>query len=225
MELFAVVPTHNRPDELAAMLVSLGLSCSHVLVIDNASEPPVDLELLRCRQPLIEGLWRHRVEEQPPNLSRLWNIGLDWAEERAGGEPYAVAVLNDDLILPTGFMHRMAAVIERTGAAVAFPDQHGRGHDLFRTEPGPVPLAQRMTGYCFVLNGKTGLRADEHLRWWFGDDDLEWQAHRAGGTVLVGGVTVQHLHPDESTAANPELQAQAERDRAAFVAKWGQAPW
>ncbi|MFS8096698.1 glycosyltransferase [Lentzea alba] len=212
---FAVVPTHNRPAELRQMLKSLGLPRDRVLVIDNASTPPVaDVEAVVVRD-----------EEQPPNLSRLWNIGLDWAHEQAAGEKYAVAVLNDDLVLPQGFMDAMVDALGRYGATIAYPDRSGRGTDWHNTEQGPVLMANRMTGYAFVLDGTANLRADERLRWWYGDDDLEWQAQALGGTVLVGGVTIEHLHHNTSTEQNPVLRAQTEVDEQEFIAKWGRSSW
>lgn len=62
---FAVIPTHDRPAELLQTIASLGLPPDRVLVIDNASTPPVaDIAAQVVRD-----------EEQPPNISRLWNIG------------------------------------------------------------------------------------------------------------------------------------------------------
>ncbi|MEV8439137.1 glycosyltransferase [Actinosynnema sp. NPDC051121] len=228
METYVVVPTHNRPDELRTLLVSLNMPGDRVLVIDNASTPPIGPGSWGQRFAGDVVIDAHVVRdlEQPPNLARLWNLGIDWATQRAEGREHAVAILNDDLVLPPLFLDYMVGALRETGAAVAFPDQHGRQRGLLhRTVPGPVPLAERMTGYAFVLRGGIGLRADERLRWWFGDDDLEWQALERGGTVLVGGITVQHLHPDESTRARPELEEQTRRDRQEFIAKWGTEPW
>jgi hypothetical protein len=94
-------------------------------------------------------------------------------------------------------------------------------------KPTPQPLAKkRITGYCFVVNGSHGLRCDERFKWWYGDDDADWQARRYhNGTWEVDDVTVKHLYPSESTNARPELLAQADRDRETFIQKWGKAPW
>jgi GT2 family glycosyltransferase len=227
MKTYVVVPTHNRPDELRVLLASLQMPRDQVLVIDNASTPPVVPGPDGRRWPDDHVIDAHVVRdvEQPPNLSRLWNRGIDWAADLACGEPHAVAVLNDDVVMPPLALDQLVSVLQQTGAAIAFPDQHRHGGLLHRVVPGPVPLNERMTGYCFVLRGGIGLRADERFRWWFGDDDLEWRAIEFGGTVRVGGVTVQHLHPDRSTRTKPELEWQTHYDRAAFVAKWGRAPW
>lgn len=219
--IYAVIATHNRQQLLTEqVLPALGLPPQRVFVIDNASSPP-----LETKQATVI-----HDNEQPPNLSRLWNIGLTMAHATAvtsdPGQPYAVLICNDDVILPPGGILRLHAAMRATGACIAFPDQHHRGHTLHRTQPGPVPLHERMTGYCWLLDGYAGLRLDERFRWWCGDDDIEWRAlARRGGTALVAGVTVQHLHPDQSTNTNPGLYEQAGRDKEAFTEKWGQPPW
>ncbi|GAA1281272.1 glycosyltransferase family 2 protein [Saccharothrix xinjiangensis] len=226
METYVVVPTHNRNELVLELVQSLELPAERVLIIDNASNPPVppapSIDEFNPPPPVATLLLDF---EQPPNLSRLWNLGIDWAEKQAGGREHAVAVLNDDVVLPPLFLDYMVSALRQTGADIAFPDQHGRVGLLHRTIPGPVPLRERMTGYAFVLRGGVGLRADERFRWWCGDDDLEWQALERGGTVCVGGIGVQHLYPDRSTRSRPELEAQTHRDRTAFVQKWGRAPW
>lgn len=212
---FAVIPTHDRPAELRQTISSLDLPPERILVIDNASTPPV----AGVAAQVV------RDEEQPPNISRLWNIGLDWAHEQAAGEKYAVAVLNDDLVLPPGFLDAMTGALNRYGAAIAYPDRSGDNPDWHNTEQGPVLKPHRMTGYAFVVDGQANLRADERFRWWYGDDDLEWRAQAAGGTVRVGGVTVEHLYSNASTYGSPVLNAQTEVDAQSFIAKWGRPSW
>ncbi len=232
MQMYAVIPTHNRPGDLAALLASIPESV-YVLVVDNASEPPLS-GLAGLRGPeFLQFLGRriqvHRDEEQPPNLSRLWNIGLDWAAELhqfccGNNDHYAVAVLNDDVVLPPNFFDVMSRAFEVWTADIAFPGATFRAN----VDGGPVGLADRMTGFCFVVRGSSGIRADEQLRWWCGDDDIEQQAlQHARGTVRVlfpPGAIVHH-HPDQSTAANPVLQEQTRQDMATFVEKWGFRPW
>jgi hypothetical protein len=108
---------------------------------------------------------------------------------------------------------------------LAYPDQAGGRAEILHTQAAPVPLSQRITGYAFMLRGEAGLRADESLVWWAGDDDLGLQAQAAGGALLVPGIPVEHRAPDVQTNASPVLTAQAGRDMDTFVAKWGVRPW
>lgn len=190
-----------------------------VVVIDTGYDPP--LTSLH-EDDNIEVI---RDDAQPPNISRWWNLGLDaihqvqqWIDEE-----YVVAILNDDLVIQPKFVQRLAEAIKRYGAAAAYPDQHGFGVDKNHTFAGPIPLYWRMTGYAFALRGSAGIRADETLQWWYGDDDIDWTARQRGGSVLVGGVVVTHLSPNASTVG--KLAEQAGRDRQTFIDKWGRAPW
>jgi glycosyltransferase involved in cell wall biosynthesis len=230
---YAVIPTHNRPTELAELLRSIPPDV-HVLVIDNASEPPVQFSL--PLEFLGRRLEIRRDEEQPPNLSRLWNIGLVWADrleeycadvlpEYAG--EHAVTVLNDDVVLPPEFFDLMGSALTATGTDVAFPCPLGQP-DFYINRERPFPgLGLRMTGWCFTVRGSSGLQADERLRWWCGDDDLQASAVRHGrGTVGVffePGSGPKHRYPDQSTVG--VLREQTDKDMATFVKKWGQRPW
>lgn len=223
MNVWAVVSTKDRPAELAGLLSDL--DPDRTVIVDNGSVPPV-LDAAGSQRVAVKVL---RILDDPPNLSALWNAGLDEVAHRIGpDQPYEVAVLNDDLRIPAGVLEGLAAALRATGAAIAFPDVHGLlrpGQTDMLTTAGPHNLFHRMTGFCFLLRGELGLRIDERFRWWYGDDDLEWRAALAGGVLRVGGLTVDHLYPNGSTAASPVLTARANADRHTFIAKWGHAPW
>ncbi len=234
---FVVIPTHNRHVELAALLDSIPAR-AFVLVIDNASEPPVALPSGFLSAEFDRLLGRRisavRDSEQPPNLSRLWNIGLDWAaalNESTRFDQYFVTVLNDDAVMHPRYFEAAEHAFRFTNAAIVFPNRPGRaikerGHMLHREQPrSPVDFSARLTGWCFTLRGSVGLRADESMRWWCGDNDLEQQAMNHGGTVMLQDVEVDNLYADLSTVTNPALQAQTRKDMATFVEKWGFRPW
>jgi len=197
---YAVVPTRNRPYELGACVNAIGRQVDLVIIIDNGSEPPAappmaDLPHLIIRDP-----------QQPPNLSRLWNVGLAAAAEmakEAGHDTWDVAVLNDDAVVPPGWLDACSQAIRCSIATLA--------------------CSEWLCGWAFVLRGEAGLQADERLRWWYGDDDLYVQAELAGGTVVVPGFPVEHLHPDESTVG--VLAVQAGLDRQTYIDKWNMPPW
>lgn len=223
VNIWAVITTHNRHESLAALVDSL--DPAKTVIVDNRSNPPVDLPVA-C---II------RNEDNPPNISKLWNLGLDAVAELAVGpvlailpHTYEVAVLNDDLEIPPGTLERLAEVINTYGAAIAHPDQHGRARDgqvVMNKTPGPVNLFDRMSGYCYMLRGELGLRLNETLKWWYSDDDLEWRAAGLGGVARVGGTYVTHKWPNSSTHANPDLAAQTALDRKRFIEIWGKPPW
>lgn len=215
MNIWTVVTTHDRHDMLHDLLTDVDRD--KTVIVDHGSTPPIQQQVhrvIRC--------------DCPPNISHLWNLGLNWVDAYARHEPYYVAILNDDLRLPDGTLAAIADAMDTTGAVCGFPDVHNLlkpGQVDVRTEPGPVNLFTRMTGFCFMLRGDAHIRADERLVWWYGDDDIEWRAADAGGVARVGGVTVQHLSPNGSTSADIGLAEQTVKDRDTFIQKWGRPPW
>lgn len=226
-----MIPTRDRPGMLADCIASVIDQVDAVYVVDNGSDPPFDPDAWPAREGGAPKVFCARVPMDPPNISRLWNIGLHLAllaHEYAGGqpwEPYDVLVLNDDVVCPPSLVATLSTAMRATRAVMAFPDQHGGREQILHTEAGPVPLTERITGFAFLLRGEAGLRADESLAWWYGDDDLDWRAREVGGSLLVSGVPVEHRDPNGFTDARPELREQAARDRETFRTKWGRTPW
>lgn len=232
-----VVATHNRPDDLRDCVAAIAPQVHRVIVIDNASDPPVactrdDCDPLTCKpvSPDIDHVITD--DEQPPNLSRLWNRGLDRAHGYAvinGATRWDTLVLNDDFIAGPGFVDRLQNALRADHAVIASPYAFGPGAtervDVYQQIGTLRGLDTRMAGFAFMIRGESGLRLDERFRWWYGDDDLSQQACAAGGRVVVHGLTWDHRRPDQQTHARPELMEQAGRDRLSFVTKWGFQPW
>jgi GT2 family glycosyltransferase len=226
----AVVATHNRPVELARLLDALAPQCHAAIVVDNASNPPVRLaewhanrDVLGMRQIVI------RDGEQPPNLSRLWNVGLDAAREYVRGGDYIghdVAVLNDDAVPPPGWWDAVSGAMRQHGASAASADVfHGLAPGQVRIwfADAPMSVTTRLAGWAFMLPGEEGLRLDERFRWLCGDDDISYRARLAGGLVHVGGYPVPNTGADTSTRG--VLAEQGARDMQTFVDVHGRRPW
>lgn len=218
----AVIPTRDRHDMVADCIHSVVDQVDTVYVIDNLSQPPIDVE------PWHGKVVRRPAPIDPPNISTLWNMGLELAETGAtmhGADQWDVAVLNSDVVVPAGWIQTLSDAMRSTTAVLAYPDQHGGQQAILHTKAGPIDLRQRITGYAYVLRGEAELRIDEDFGWWFGDDSLDWSAREQGGALLVPGIPVEHRCPNGSLYERPELRAQTARDRATFKAKWGRTPW
>lgn len=234
-----VVSTYNRPAELARLLDAIAPQCDAVFIVDNASTPPVQLSwdhfslgredpgapgtFLRCRVHVI------RDEEQPPNLSRLWNVGIDAASEYVRGGDYAghdLAVLNDDAVPPPGWWDAVSGAMRSMGAAAASNapfDDLAPGVRRMHVNGFPS-IHTRLAGWAMMFRGEwSGARFDERLRWWFGDDEISYRAQHAGGVVHVGGFPVPNTGANSSTTG--VLAEQAGRDRATFIEITGRQPW
>jgi hypothetical protein len=211
---YAIIPTHNRPAKLTALVASLGTQCDHIVVLDNASNPPVDDALLAGHGATVQ-VWHNA--EQPPHLSRYWNFMLDRCAElakEAGHDEYDVAILNDDALVPPGWYDACARGLREGDAQVA------------HTEPTSPPLLtrihnnprNRMCPHAIVVRGEAGQRADEAMRWWYFDTDWDLTARQNGGVLSVPGPRVANSLANSTTVG--VLAEQAEKDRAVFEAKW-----
>lgn len=217
----AVIPTRDRHDMVADCINSVVDQVDRVIVIDNQSDPPIDPDPWHGQVAVVS------VPLDPPNISTLWNIGLalaDSAAARYGAVEWDIAVLNSDVVVPSGWMYMLSGAMRSTTAVLAYPDQHGGTRQILHTKAEPIDLRQRITGYAYMLRGEAGLRLDESMAWWYSDDDLDWTAREFGGALLVPGIPVEHRCPNGSMYERPELQAQAARDRETFRAKWGRTP-
>jgi glycosyltransferase involved in cell wall biosynthesis len=216
----AVIPTKNRPGFLRDCVDSIADQVHTVIVVDNGSTPPV-----KPFDPPIHAEMRIILrEEYPPNISRLWNLGIDQVTRLAEEEGWAewnVLVLNDDTVSPPGLVETLSQEMRATTAVCAYPDQSGTGRRILHTVPRPTCADEAFCGYCFMLRGEAGLRADEDFVWWFGDNDLSWRACQSGGCLLVPGVTVEHRAPHVQTRADPRLNTQTHADHLVWQRKWG----
>jgi glycosyltransferase involved in cell wall biosynthesis len=234
----AVIPAHNHVDTLRTLVEALAPQVDLIVVVDNASDPPITAEMLGGPS---EHLLIHRDEEQPPNLSRLWNEGLEcarlWLFDRPGVnkvnghqitmDRWDVAVFNDDAIVPPGWFDAVATPLrEHPTAVVACTPAYGDPYrpPLLKAVPDG-DLYNRMTPWAFVTKGEVGLRGDERLRWWWGDTRFDFEARRAGGVLHVPGPQVVNARANQATNANPALGEQAGRDRAMFEQIEGRCPW
>lgn len=219
---YAVIPSRGRINDLADTVAAIAPQVELVIIVDNGYEPP----LIAVQFP--GAICMHRYTEDPPNISRLWNLGIACAGLRArhaGYQEWDVAVLNDDAVVCQGWLTGLSEPMRGHNAALACADPHGTLQaPLHKTEPDSN-IAWRLTGWAYVLRGEYGLTLDEQFGWWWGDTDLDWRARQTGGLVIVPGLPVEHRWPNAYTNDRPELAAQTALDRAAFQAKWGRVPW
>lgn len=222
---FAVITTRGeRPTELAECYnaahaqVTYGPPGCHVVVVDNSDHG--------VRVGTGVGIPMVWDPHQPPNLSRLWNRGLNRVATMArdlGLQQWNVAVLNDDAVIDEDWFGTLSLAMRANDCVAAGFGPVGR--QVIHRTPGQTALHERMPGWAFLLAGEYQLRADETLHWWCGDNDLDMQARQAGGTLIQPGDQVKHYYPDQSTATRPELQARTGVDMTIFVQKWGFRPW
>jgi len=145
----------------------------------------------------VNNIW----DLDPVNIHRWWNRGIDVA--RTFGADY-IAVLNDDVVLKNNPINKIAYGMNKLKATLGYP----------------LPYAGHIPGYCWVLDIKSNIRADENFRWWYGDDDIRLKAKELGEVVYIPA-EVEHLHPNHLTSTNEELMELTKADQTYFEEKWG----
>jgi len=230
---YAVIPTRNRREHLVALLRQLENQVDLVYVIDNASDEPLSSLWLRT-QANVRTIVR-RDDEQPPHLYKMWNSAFNViaATTKIMGEKlWDVAVLNDDTLLPPNWFDNVAACLFRTPEALKHLNVPAIACTHAQTTAHAMPylktqidgnITTRMCPWAFVVRGELGLRADESMRWWWGDTDFEWQAIRAGGVLMLPGDAPLNTLANSTT--HGALAEQAGRDGETFALKWGRRPW
>ena len=228
MKLFAVIPTAGERRHLLSPMVKqlTGDGVSVILVDNRRDEKENDASMGVSYAPgnppyVHRHVW---AQDEAVNLSRMWNIGLDWAEELASGEEFVVAVFNDDLTLPAGIVQKLAEGIMTMDVAASYVLPYGTVAKTMLVDD-PLTLGNRMVGYAFALRGSRKLRADESFLWWWGDTDLDLRARDAGGVVGLPIFGLEHHDPNGYTNRTPAFTLQAGLDRETFYRKWGWLPW
>lgn len=219
IETWAVIASRSRRVELTDLVTRLASENVRVVVVDNGYDdgPPPEVRDLTDVVVLDT--------EQPPNLSRLWNVGLDTVmrvRRFRADKAYNVVICNDDAVPPPGWVRAVTdGLRSRDPAAAACSGTAVRQVTVKRALDRD--LTTRMCPHAFALRGEASLRFDETLRWWWSDTDMDFQARLAGGLVIIPGYPVVNLHANSTTVG--ELAEQAKRDRLTFSRKWGYVPW
>ena len=170
------------------------------------------------------------MPDEKRNISRWWNVGIDAARQHARDEMDAkqwdVIVINDDAILGPDWVEYVSHHMRQMKVAAASTGPVGL--PVLHTRPNTTALHQRMAGFAFMLAGELGVRADETMYWWCGDNDIDMQSRLKGGTIVLperrhGSTMIRHLFPDQSTMGEQAARTAIDMER--FVAKWGFRPW
>lgn len=201
VSLWVTIPTAgDRADLLETLVRQCGVKPSNIVIVRTRP----------CRTPL--GV--HVLDDYGPvNIHRWWNAGIDFAQQQGATH---VAVLNDDLVLDPSAIAELVRAQDITGATIASP-----GAVWQHVTDGPAHTRdRRIVGWCFVLDLSSGVRPNEDYSWWFGDDELDFDARIDGSGVVLVPVNVKHPLANLHTEQSPQLQELAAADERLFRERW-----
>lgn len=155
------------------------------------------------------------------HISRWWNAGLDYIEEKTTCGTHEVLAISSDYAGTPYSVAVLGAFLRRHGLTMVGPDHHTSGQRFLR-EGEPRGTVDRVPGACWMLAGESALRVDTDFRWWYSDDDLEMQARKRGGAGVIAGTG---LEPGPDSYLSEEKAIWAAEDRERFRQKWGKYPW
>lgn len=204
----------SRIEDVRALHAESGLPAHHRVVVTTQPAPiqagQVDASVLL-------------FDSDEWNIGTWWNVGLDWIAEHADGD-YEVLMAESDVRISADTVAALAWTMRDLGLAMVGADWHHvlhPGNVHVHQQATPVPYQWRPSGIALMAAGELGQRRDEQFRWWYSDDDADFQARVTGGVGVVGGTTLQHSGGTEMAG---RLKAWADEDAAKFRAKWGCLP-
>jgi GT2 family glycosyltransferase len=186
-----------------------------VAVIPTLGERP---ELL----PLVSQLIKEDIDTivlgwPGENLHHIWNQGARIARDERQAD--AIAILNDDIILPPDTLKTMyETMIAKDFACVGVDTKapFGITENCFVHEVsgGVERLMLGVTTWCFLVKASAWQDIDEQYEWWWGVGDLFVKVQQAGGKLgQVRGLGITHIgsgtarnHPWTKTAIDRDKQ-------------------
>lgn len=228
MTTWATIPYRDKPELTGPLLKQLADedALEGVILLDHASTHATYSEireLIRreCRLHYV----LHRFAPDV-TLTRMWNSAWETAEDL---KVDALAYLNNDISIPTGFIGALTEALRSDDQMWAVSaDWHlGPGHPLRPAGVRYVSGSQRHGGMCgWAFMVRVAARAeglppiDEQFQWWCGDDDLAFAIEAAGRKVgLAQGVPVDHQR-SQTLITRPELTQVCNEDLGRCITKW-----
>jgi GT2 family glycosyltransferase len=167
---YAVIPTRDREAKYLRCVQAIRAQVDGLITVAHMDAPYAVGHVLPYRA-------------DPPNISRMWNLGLSAAASLADDAPHEVAILNDDVVVPPRWFDTLSAGLAANG--------HVLGSGRWPRSPTPS-----MCGAAFLIHGNT-IRPNEAWPWYGSDDWLEHEAERSwGGWTRLPDLRIEHDHED-----------------------------
>jgi len=229
-----LVPYRDRAELTCSLLdqLVLGGGFDQLLLYDNGSTPQTADQIAERLEWLGLDHKAEVVASPERNLTEMWNDGWARALDAAGERHCDLAIFNNDLRIPDGFLIELRRALRSDEKLWAIcPDWHrrvaeGTAITAVRSVRGTMRHGG-MCGWAFVVKAEArhhGLAPiDEQFEWWCGDDDLAFAIEAAGYQVgLLQGLPLDHVGGGSQTFdSRHEIKPVAHADLERCQKKWG----
>lgn len=206
----------SRAAEAGELFSSLGTPEDRRVLVTTEPDPVLDFPGHLLRYPATD-----------INISKWWTLGLNHIASHYGPDDiWDVLLIETDARITPQAVDTLRDHMRVLDTVMAGADWHhvlgDQSYKVRRDNAAWGGFENRIPGIAAVISGETGIRHDPEFRWWLADDDFEWQHRVNGGTVLVGGLEIQHVGT-QGPLTGERLKAW-EEDQGKFLAKWGGLP-
>lgn len=192
MRRWAVIPTGYREDD-------------YLEVVEWCKRHNVTTVTIATSEEAREYSQGKTIRSDVLNISTWWSLGLNCIRDKmfSNDEEYAVAILNDDAVLPNNWFELMEQELSK-----GFSGASGLRHRN----------SSAIAGFAFCLNGRHDITPDEELAWYFTDDAIQRRCEEEGGFKVLPTLRVGNKYARSSEAFMGE---QIEKDRKRYYEKYG----
>lgn len=168
------------------------------------------------------------------NISKWWDYGIEhiYMQYQDDAGEWDVLLIESDARISVEDLLELRQAMRGNNCVMAGADWQDclapgevkvRRDNSVWIAPGKEAWQSRLPGMALLIEGEEGMDHEPLMpRFWFSDDHLEWRARTRGGTVLVGGTTVQHNGTQGPLKG--DMLRWAEEDRVKFKEFWGGLP-
>lgn len=161
------------------------------------------------------------------NISKWWDLGMEYIRGLNDG-PFDVLLIESDAHMTKEDVNYIRTTMREHDCVIGGADWKNllRPNEVkIRRDNTRWDVVGRIPGVAYIFAGEVPeLRHNPEMRFWYADDWMVWLAQSIGGSILVGGTTVEHTgHVTKGGLPEP-IATYAREDLVKFVEHWGGSP-